>query len=151
MCEPEVTAWLSLHVYLLGTGGITIWTGLKECLISTADSEQICSAPEPHWKPPCVENMTMYQATWPLSESSVFLMSAINLQPFSVWEFEFSKLTEHRLNETDLETDAFLMAWKWLYSLENSSISVCWLTPSNQSCWYPFIQMCRYSSVIRVC
>lgn len=53
----------------------------------------------------------MDQATWPQSESSVFLMAAINLNPFSVWEFEFSKLTEHRLNETDLEIDAFLMPW----------------------------------------
>lgn len=37
----ELKVWLSPHVYLLGTTGITIWIGLKESLVSTVDTEWI--------------------------------------------------------------------------------------------------------------
>lgn len=86
--DSELKVWLSHYVYRLGTPGVTIWIELKESLISTADTEQICSAARPHWKPPCVENVTKYQATWPNSESFIFLETVINLKPFQPVEFD---------------------------------------------------------------
>lgn len=86
--DSELKVWLSHYVYRLGTPGVSIWIELKESLISTADTEQICSAARPHWKPPCVENVTKYQATWPNSESFIFLETVINLKPFQPVEFD---------------------------------------------------------------
>lgn len=45
--ESELKVRLSPCVYPLGACGITVWTDLKESLISTVDTEEVCSVPRP--------------------------------------------------------------------------------------------------------